>query len=241
MQPNDILVFDLDNTLTFPGEKISKEMNTLINLACKYFTLGIITASSYNNTKRQLVDLHKYQYIFAESGSVFYHNGELIYQKSFCQFVEEEKLQKLINFALKELSNIDLPLKRGNFIEFRKGMINICPIGRNANIEERKIFVHGIRKKLVKKLIKQFGRENFSFLIGGQTSIDVFPSAQNKSLCIDELFQIKRFNNIYFFGDQIKKGEADHQIINDSRINGMPVSCPDDTMVKLKKLLKTVH
>lgn len=34
--------------------------------------------------------------------------------------IGEERLQKLINFTLRYFSEITLPVKRGNFIEFRK-------------------------------------------------------------------------------------------------------------------------
>lgn len=39
-----------------------------------------------------------------------------------------------------EVSKIKLPFKRGNFIEYRSGMVNISPVGRSVNLEERKIF-----------------------------------------------------------------------------------------------------
>ena len=31
------------------------------------------------------------------------------------------------------LSTLDIPVKRGTFVEFRNGMINVCPIGRNCS------------------------------------------------------------------------------------------------------------
>lgn len=38
------------------------------------------------------------------------------------------------------MSDLTLPKKRGTFIEFRNGMINVSPIGRNASVEERNEF-----------------------------------------------------------------------------------------------------
>ena len=60
---------------------------------------------------------------------------------SISKFLGEEKYQRLVNFVLGELSKIKLPIKRGNFIEYRKGMINISPIGRSCTYEERTAFV----------------------------------------------------------------------------------------------------
>jgi len=49
----------------------------------------------------------------------------------------EELLQDLINFCLRYMALLRLPKKRGTFIEFRNGMLNISPIGRSCTLEER--------------------------------------------------------------------------------------------------------
>ena len=59
---------------------------------------------------------------------------------SIKDFLGEEKLKQFINFCLKYLADIDIPIKRGTFIEYRTGMLNISPIGRNCSQEERKEF-----------------------------------------------------------------------------------------------------
>ena len=52
-------------------------------------------------------------------------------------------------------------MKRGTFIEFRSGMFNISPVGRNCSREERNEFEefdlkHGVRAKMVEVLRAQF-------------------------------------------------------------------------------------
>jgi len=69
---------------------------------------------------------------------------------------------------------------RGTFIEFRSGMWNISPIGRNCSQEEREGFAvydaeHKVREKMVKILEERFGDWGLKFSIGGQISFDVFP------------------------------------------------------------------
>lgn len=66
--------------------------------------------------------------------------GKPLDSNSFIQWLGEEKYQDLADFCLRYISNIKLPKKRGTFIEFRNGMINVSPIGRNASIEERNEF-----------------------------------------------------------------------------------------------------
>ena len=60
--------------------------------------------------------------------------------QTLLDFLGEEKLQKLINFTLRYISELDIPVKRGTFIEFRTGMLNISPIGRNCSRAERNAF-----------------------------------------------------------------------------------------------------
>lgn len=62
------------------------------------------------------------------------------------QFLGEERLQELINFILIYIANLKIPVKRGTFIEFRAGMLNVSPIGRNCSQEERDEFEVGLQK-----------------------------------------------------------------------------------------------
>lgn len=52
----------------------------------------------------------------------------------------EASLKRLINWVLAYFANLDIPVKRGTFVEFRQGMLNVSPIGRNCSREERNDF-----------------------------------------------------------------------------------------------------
>lgn len=72
-------------------------------------------------------------------------------------------------------------MDRGTFIEFRNGMINVSPVGRNASTEERNQFEKwdkesGCRATMVKALKEAFPHLDFTYSIGGQISFDVFPT-----------------------------------------------------------------
>jgi len=81
--------------------------------------------------------LQDFDYVFSENGLVAYEAGKLIGTESIQNFMGEEKLQKFINFSLNYMSKLTLPVKRGTFIEFRNGMINVCPVGRSCSQAER--------------------------------------------------------------------------------------------------------
>jgi phosphomannomutase len=100
---------------------------------------------------------------------------------SISEYLGEENIQVLINHLLNYLKDIKIPKKRGNFIEFRTGMINCSPIGRNCSQKERMEFYeydkkHKVRQEMVKHLSKELGDKlDISFSLGGQISIDIFP------------------------------------------------------------------
>lgn len=83
----------------------------------------------------------------------------------------EEKLQTFINFALSYMSKIKLPVKRGNFVEFRIGMINISPVGRSCSKTERDEFekfdqIHEIRKKFIESIKENLPDIGLAYSIG---------------------------------------------------------------------------
>ena len=93
-------------------------------------------------------------------------------------------MKKIINFSLRYIADLDIPIKRGTFIEFRTGLINISPIGRNCSQEERKEFNEfnkeaKILEKFKDTVEKEFSDYDLKLSIGGQISFDVFPIVKN--------------------------------------------------------------
>jgi phosphomannomutase len=121
-----------------------------------------------------------FDYVFPENGLMAYRNGELIGATSFREHLGEERLKAFINFTLRYLSEVDIPVKRGTFIEFRSGMLNVSPIGRNCSQEERDEFErydshHGVRAAMVAALKARFGDFGLKYSIGRQISFELLP------------------------------------------------------------------
>ncbi|THG10811.1 hypothetical protein TEA_002094 [Camellia sinensis var. sinensis] len=140
--------------------------------------------------------------------------------------------KEFINFTLHYIADLDIPIKRGTFIEFRSGMLNVSPIGRNCSQEERDEFekydkVLNIRPKMVSVLREKFAHLNLTFSIGGQISFDVFPQGWDKTYC---LRYVDDFHEIHFFGDKTYKGGNDHEIYESERTMGHTVTSPEDTV-----------
>lgn len=56
--------------------------------------------------------LDDFDFGFAENGLTAYRLGKPLATESFINFVGEEKYRKLVNFILRYLSEIDIPIKR---------------------------------------------------------------------------------------------------------------------------------
>ncbi|KAF5951293.1 hypothetical protein HYC85_009237, partial [Camellia sinensis] len=84
--------------------------------------------------------INDYDYEFAENGLVAYKDGKLIGTQSLRSYLGEEKLKEFINFTLHYIADLDIPIKRGTFIEFQSGMLNESPIGQNCSQEEQDEF-----------------------------------------------------------------------------------------------------
>jgi phosphomannomutase len=70
----------------------------------------------------------------------------------------------LVKFLLHYLADLDIPVKRGTFVEFRNGMINVSPIGRNASVEERNEYERYDKEHKIRETFVGILREKFADL-----------------------------------------------------------------------------
>merc|ERR1712154_209484 len=112
------------------------------------------------------------------------------------------------------IAGLKLPKKRGTFIEFRSGMINVSPVGRNCSQEERIEFFefdkkHQVREKMIAEFRRQLPElaKRLQCSIGGQISFDVFPHGWDKTY----------------------EGGNDYEIFHDKRTIGHTVKSPEET------------
>ncbi|XP_029688083.1 phosphomannomutase 1 isoform X2 [Takifugu rubripes] len=210
---NILCLFDVDGTLTPPREKIDQQLDEFLQTLRGKVKIGIVGGSDYSKIAEQLGDnvIHKFDYVFAENGTVQYKDGKLVSKHAIQNQIGEELLQDLINFCLSYMGLIKLPKKRGTFIEFRNGMLNISPIGRNCTKEERMEFSEidkreKIKEKFVAALKEKFAGKGLQFTKGGLISFDIFPEGWDKTLCLD-LLEREGLNTIYFFGNETSDPE----------------------------------
>jgi phosphomannomutase len=237
-----LALFDVDGTLTVARKSITPEMHDFMMELKESVVVGVVGGSDLVKQKEQVGEdvVNEFDYSFSENGLIAYKNGELIHTKSMTEHLGEAKLKEFLNFVLNYLSTIDCPVKRGTFIEYRTGMLNISPIGRQCSQQERDDFEKfdneaKVREKMVTALEEKFGDSfGLKFSIGGQISFDVFPKGWDKTYCLQ--FVENDYKEIHFFGDKTFKGGNDYEIFSDPRVKGHTVNGWEDTMQQCKAL-----
>ncbi|TAQ84843.1 hypothetical protein B7494_g6836 [Chlorociboria aeruginascens] len=249
---NTICLFDVDGTLTPARRMVTPEMLTLLSTLRRSVAIGYVGGSDMAKQQEQLGTASisvtsLFDFCFAENGLTAFKNGLPLASHSFIKWIGEDKYKDLVRFLLHYIADLDLPVKRGTFVEFRNGMVNVSPIGRNASVEERNEFnkfddEHKIREKFISVLKEKFGHLGLTYSIGGQISFDVFPTGWDKTYCLQHLeAEAKKpggvhYTTIHFFGDKTYEGGNDHEIYQDPRTIGHSVVDPDDTAAQIKKL-----
>ncbi|ORY69160.1 putative phosphomannomutase [Leucosporidium creatinivorum] len=240
-----LVLFDVDGTLTPARLTAGPEILATLKALRQKAVIGFVGGSDLPKITEQLAvhgqDITEdFDYCFAENGLTAIKLGQTLESQSFIKFLGEDKYKKLVKFLLHYLADIEIPVRRGTFIEFRNGMINVSPIGRNASVQERHDFeaydkIHNIRSTMVEALKKEFADYGLTYSIGGQISFDVFPNGWDKTYALKHVAK-ENFKEIHFFGDKTYKGGNDYEIYEDSRTQGHSVTCPEDTIRELKAL-----
>ena len=244
-----IFLFEIDGTLKASRKEIKENMiNCLTSIKThKDIEIASVGGSDAKKAKEQLLSAFTlFNYVFTENGLVSYDSeGKIFHSKKISSHLGEDKLKTLINFCLKYIADLDIPIKRGTFVEYRTGLINVSPIGRNCSLEERLEFneynkTHKVIEKFKEEVEKKFAKEyNLKFSIGGQISFDVFPVGWDKTYCLQFL---KDFDNVIFFGDKTYPGGNDYEIaVSDNITRGYNVKGPEDTIEKINNLVKELQ
>ena len=188
--PRVLALFDVDGTLTEPRKVVSPETTAFLKELREKIAIGVVGGSDLVKQKEQLGDSPQlFDWCFAENGLMAHRDGAIIGQTSLKDHLGEAKLKRLINWVLHYIADLDIPIKRGTFIEFRQGMLNVSPIGRNCSREERNEFekfdlANKVRETMVARLKEEFAEYGLTYSIGGQISFDCFPQGWDKTFCL---------------------------------------------------------
>jgi len=80
----------------------------------KGIAVGIVSGSDLHKIKEQVGEdlVQRADYTFSENGLYAMKKGEFLSKMSIKDQLGEDKLKKLINFSLRYIADLDIPIKR---------------------------------------------------------------------------------------------------------------------------------
>ena len=86
--------------------------------------IGYVGGSDFSKQQEQLGSktipvTSLFDFCFSENGLTAFRLGQPLASTSFIQWIGEDKYKKLANWILLYIAKLDIPVKRGTFIEFR--------------------------------------------------------------------------------------------------------------------------
>ena len=240
----NLLLFDVDGTLAKSTLQIEDNMTEMLKSISKRdnYEMSIVGGGTYEHIIFQIgKDNEKlFKYIFSENGLVIYKDGELFHKNDIKEMMGEKLIQRVLNFTLRYIANLEIPCKRGSFVRFRTGMMYITPVGGDCSKEERAEFAeydakHNIRTKMQKALLHEFKDENIDVLIGGQIGIGLHPKKWDKSYILN-FVKLEKYKSVSFFGDRCTPTGNDYPLFSHKDIEGHFVRDPEHTFSLLEKI-----
>lgn len=202
-------IFDVDGTLTPSRKRIDPKFETFFLDFCSNNKVYIVTGSDHPKTLEQLGEhiLKRVQVCFNCAGNEVWQNEKIVSKESW------EPSQEIISYLENLLEKSKFPIRTGNHIEIRNGMLNFCIPGRNSNGEQRQQYIEwdkstSERLNLIEKIKNKFGNVIDSY-VGGETGIDIFPSGSGKKQVISKI-KTKPSDILYYFGDQVFENGNDY-------------------------------
>ena len=262
----NIILFDMDGTLTEARQTIQPEMvNKVLEILEQGHEVGIVTGSPEEYVNHQLGDLIELvievghgssfhilpcngtEYIFynerGERNEIVPDNMETnLGEKNFLELMAA--LSNLQTEVAGQFWRNQLPLT-GTFIQYRGSMINWCPIGRNANNDQRKKFSEWDTKNNFRQYYAEVLRAwvtwrslPLTVALGGSTSFDIYPTGWDKTYCLNWFGDY----TCWFIGDKCKEGGNDQQLYDILKKTGRAYETtgPEDTAAIIRGILKTL-
>jgi phosphomannomutase len=96
-------------------------MLTLLAQLRNKCAIGFVGGSDLVKQQEQLGSkvTSMFDYCFAENGLTAYRLGEKLASASFIDWIGDEKYKEVVNWLLVYIAGLDIPVKRGTFVEFR--------------------------------------------------------------------------------------------------------------------------
>ena len=253
-----VFLFDMDGTLTPARERIDRNVIVALIRLSKHAKIGVVTGSDYDYVMQQMGVAFEIGGVSCDRIDILPCNGTKKYEfgagKSYqmvssadmIQEIGQESYNRILRYCSGWQWQImveqrDLPFT-GSFFQYRKSLLNWCPIGRAASAEQRSLWVEEDVKEKIRerysRLLKSKLSEhnvNATVALGGSTSFDIYPTGWDKT------FALKHYkgHEVWFAGDKCDEGGNDYHLYEALRSAGrsFKVSEPADTIALIDKFI----
>ena len=230
-----ILLFDVDGTLCESAQTIDLKWILLFEKLRQNHTIAILGGGRLEKIRRQLaVVSHCVDVWFAENGLVSqYKNRPVTKHDTIRNNIPDDRLTQLANLLMTYTAQLDLPVKTGNFIDVRDGLIYYVPIGQCCSMDDRQTFVemdqnNQFRMKVIHDLEPELDNLGLEISLGGQTGMSITPKGWNKTY-FTQYYDISCYKSVTFFGDKLEPYGSDHAMSTLDKVKCVSVKSPDDT------------
>ena len=263
MKNKTVILFDMDGTLTPARKSVPVFLINHLKTLSDYATIGIVTGSGLEYLLQQCKRLWDGTNACNPKDFILMPcNGTKLYSwDSKWKLQESSDMRKnlsdshfdllmkiLIGAQFTHISSDPDHALTGHFIQYRGSLINWCPVGRNANDEQRKKFVDydkntDMRFRLmtgVQAMVdKALGPSKVKFALGGNTSIDVYPVGWDKT------YALKHFpdSQCWFVGDRCEPSGNDYQIYEllSREGRGFKTTGPEETAKIIEEIIRCLN
>lgn len=244
----EIIVFDLDCTLTLSKQPLEKDISDLLCKLLSQKKVAVISGASYEQFKKQFVsnlvcDDQSLEnlFLFPTSATSFYkfQNGEwsIVYEEGMTS-EEKAKIFEAFQESFSEVG-FDKPQQTfGKIIEDRGSQITFSALGQDAPLELKKEWdPDGAKRgKIIKALSVRI--PEFEIRYGGMTSIDVTKKGVDKAYGLGQIEKNLSIpiSKMVFVGDSLSPGGNDHAVIK-TGVEVVSVSGPEEVKTIINSLL----
>lgn len=247
MKSAEVIVFDLDQTLTESKAPLDLEMSALLGELLKVKKVAVISGASYEQFEKQFLkhlsptpEILKNLYLLPTNGASLYEyrsGWEIVYHHELSE-KDKKKIFETFEEVFAEIGFEKPKIIYGRLIEDRGAQITFSGLGSEAplsikekwdkDFSKRKILAESLQRKL----------PEFSIGIGGATSIDVTLKGINKAYGLKELMRYLGYGEgqVFYIGDAFFPGGNDSSVIS----LDIPYQSVEGKVENTKKIIRRI-
>jgi phosphomannomutase len=249
----EIIIFDLDGTLTKSKSNLDKEMASLVSELLQLRHVAVTSGCSIRQFKNQFLSrlptsttLSKLFLFPTSSASGYYYDRRRgRFSKAYNNLLSERtvgRIVRLFEMALTEIGYVHPRKTYGPVFENRGSQLTFSALGQKAPLRLKQKWDPNRKKRLKIRRLLKMKLPDFEITIGGTTSIDVTKKGVNKTLCVKELEErlgVER-EDMLFVGDALFRGGNDY-IMRSTGIRCLPVSGPMETKKLIRRIIRNAQ